>query len=247
MGGPRPLRSANHRHSGLGQQPKVLLALVLLFCGAMVARLSWLQLIQGARYRELADENRIRVVPRSPIRGRLLDRKGRELASSKLSYNLYLYPRLVNDANWPALRDSLSQLLNLDKEDLDQRRLKSLRELRKGVSKDRYRITLATDLKSEQVLRFRELASSFEGAQVDVDVLRHYPYGTLAAHVLGYTQPINEKEFKTLGDQGYDIRDRIGRIGVEAAYESLLRGKWGGQMLEVNAMGEVQRSLGDKP
>ncbi|MFL0773068.1 MAG: penicillin-binding protein 2, partial [Prochlorococcus sp.] len=247
MGGPRPLRSANHRHSGLGQQPKVLLALVLLFCGSMVARLTWLQLLQGERYRELADENRIRVVPRSPIRGRLLDRKGRELASSKLSYNLYLYPRLVNDANWPALRDSLSQLLNLDKEDLDQRRLKSLRELRKGVSKDRYRITLATDLKSEQVLRFRELASSFEGAQVDVDVLRHYPYGTLAAHVLGYTQPINEKEFKTLGDQGYDIRDRIGRIGVEAAYESLLRGKWGGQMLEVNAMGEVQRSLGDKP
>ncbi len=247
MGGPRPLGSVNHRHSGLGQQPKVLLALVLLFCGAMVARLSWLQLIQGARYRELADKTRIRRVPRSPIRGRLLDRKGRELASSKLSYNLYLYPRLVNDANWPALRDSLSQLLNLDKEDLDQRRLKSLRELRKGVSKDRYRITLATDLKSEQVLRFRELASSFEGAQVDVDVLRHYPYGTLAAHVLGYTQPINEKEFKTLGDQGYDIRDRIGRIGVEAAYESLLRGKWGGQMLEVNAMGEVQRSLGDKP
>ncbi|MDP6171313.1 MAG: penicillin-binding protein 2 [Prochlorococcaceae cyanobacterium ETNP2_MAG_10] len=240
MGGSRPLGSVSHRHSGLAQQPKVLLALVLLFSGAMVARLTWLQVLEGARYRELADENRIRLVPSSPIRGRLLDRKGRVLASSKLSYNLYLHPRLVSDANWPGLRDSLALLLNLDKEDLDQRRLQ-------GVGNDGYRITLAPDLKSEQVLRFRELARSFEGAQVDVDVLRHYPYGTLAAHVLGYTQPITEEEFKTLADQGYEIRDRIGRIGVEAAYESLLRGKWGGQMLEVNAMGEVQRSLGEKP
>ena len=41
--------------------------------------------------------------------------------------------------------------------------------------------------------------------------------------------------------------DRIGRTGVEAAYERHLRGKWGGQMLEVNAMGEVQRNLGDRP
>ncbi|MEC9029848.1 MAG: penicillin-binding protein 2, partial [Cyanobacteriota bacterium] len=232
MSGSRPLGRANQRHSGLGQQPKVLLALVLLFSGAMVARLTWLQLLEGARYRELADENRIRLVPRSPIRGRLLDRQGRVLASSKLSYNLYLQPRLVSDVNWPGLRDSLSQLLNLPKQDLDQRR-------RQGVGMDGYRITLATDLKPEQVLRFREQARSFEAAQVDVDVLRHYPHGTLAAHVLGYTQPITEKEFKTLADQGYEIRDRIGRIGVEAAYEPHLRGKWGGQMLEVNAMGEV--------
>jgi penicillin-binding protein 2 len=82
---------------------------------------------------------------------------------------------------------------------------------------------------------------------VDVDILRAYPHGTLAAHTLGYTQPITEEEYTALADRGYKIRDRIGRIGVEAAYESHLRGKWGGQMLEVNAMGEVQRHLGDRP
>ena len=49
-----------------------------------------------------------------------------------------------------------------------------------------------------------------------------------------------------LAEKGYKIRDRIGRTGVEAAYERHLRGKWGGQML-VNAMGEVQRNLGDRP
>ena len=175
-----------------------------------------------------------------PIRGRLLDRKGRVLATSKLTYSLYLEPRLVSDADWPDLRDRLARLLNLKPDLLDQRR-------QKGLDRDGYRTTLALDLKPEQVLRFREQALGLRGAQVDVDILRSYPNGTLAAHALGYTQPITENEYEILVEKGYKIRDRIGRTGVEAAYESHLRGKWGGQMLEVNAMGEVQRNLGDRP
>ena len=229
-----------YRHSGLKQQPLVLMGVVLVFCSAMLARLTWLQVVEGAHYRELADENRIRLVPRSPIRGRLLDREGRVLASSKLTYSLYIEPRLVDDASWPQLRDRLAQLLNLNPQDLDQRR-------GRGVDRDGYRTTLATELKPEQVLRFREQALGLKGALVDVDILRFYPHGTLAAHALGYSQPITEEEYKQLADKGYKIRDRIGRTGVEAAYESHLRGKWGGQMLEVNAMGEVQRNLGDRP
>ena len=228
------------RQTGLRQQPLVLLVVVLLFCGAMVSRLVWMQLLEGSRYRELADENRIRLVPRSPIRGRLLDRKGRVLATSRLSYSLYLEPRLVGDEDWPALRDRLARLLKLDQAKLDEER-------QRGPDRDGFRTTLALDLRPEQVLRFREQALGLKGAQVDVDILRHYPHGTLAAHALGYTQPITEAEYEILAERGYRIRDRIGRTGVEAAYESHLRGKWGGQMLEVNAMGEVQRNLGDRP
>ena len=58
---------SQQRQTGLRQQPLVLLVVVLLFCSAMVARLVWMQLLEGARFRELADENRIRLVPRSPI------------------------------------------------------------------------------------------------------------------------------------------------------------------------------------
>ena len=228
------------RQTGLRHQPLLLLLLVLMFCGAMVARLVWIQLLEGPRFRKLADENRIRLVPRSPIRGRLLDCKGRVLASSKLTYSLYLEPRLVSEEQWPALRDRLATLLNLDANTLDERR-------QRGVDRDGYRTTLVLDLKPDQVLRFREQASGLRGAQVDVDILRFYPHGTLAAHALGYTQPITEEEYKILSKRGYKIRDRIGRTGLEHVYESHLRGKWGGQMLEVNAMGEVQRYLGDRP
>ena len=138
------------------------------------------------------------------------------------------------------MQQRLASLLDLNAQDLDERRSR-------GVDRDGYRTTLALDLTPEQVLRFREQASSLKGAQVDVDILRFYPHGNLAAHALGYTQPITEQEYESLAEKGYKIRDRIGRIGVEAAYESHLRGKWGGQMLEVNAMGEVQRNLGDRP
>ena len=234
------MASDQQRQTGLRQQPLVLLMVVLVFCSAMVSRLVWMQLLEGPRFKGLADENRIRLVPRSPIRGRLLDRKGRVLATSKLTYSLYLEPRLVSDVDWPELRNRLASLLNLDPLLLDQRR-------DHGTDRDGYRTTLMFDLKPEQVLRFREQALGLRGAQVDVDILRFYPHGSLAAHALGYTQPITESEYDTLVEKGYKIRDRIGRTGVEAAYETHLRGKWGGQMLEVNAMGEVQRNLGDRP
>jgi penicillin-binding protein 2 len=228
------------RHTGVGEQSSVLFGVVLLLCSAIVMRLGWLQLVRGSEYRAMADENRIRLVPRPPVRGRLLDRNGRVLASSRLSYNLYIQPRLISDGAWPALRDRLAALLAIPAGQLEEQR-------RQGAPPGDYRITLATGLRPDQVLRFQEQANALEGAEVDVDILRNYPHGGLAAHVLGYTQPINEQEYADLRSKGYLIRDRIGRIGVEAAYESRLRGKWGGQMLEVDALGQVQRSLGDKP
>ncbi len=227
------------RHAGMRQQPAVLLALVLMLCAAMGARLAWLQLIHGAENRVMADQNRIRLVPRNPMRGRLLDRQGQVLATSRLTYNLYLQPRLVSEADWPALRDRLARLLALSAAQLDQKRRAA------GLGSG-YRIELAGPLQPLQVLRFREQASNLEGAEVDVDYLRAYPFGRLAAHVLGYTSGITEEEYERLEPKGYRVQDRIGRSGLERVFEPRLRGEWGGQQLEVNAEGQVQRVLGDK-
>ncbi len=234
-----PIRNLNRRNSGVNYQPRLLFSLILICSSTMAIRLFWLQIIQGSRYKNLAEENRIRLVARSPMRGRLLARNGETLATNKISYNLYLQPRLVTKDSWPALRDRLSELLNISKEVLDVR-------FNQPPSETVYRVILATDLTSQQVLRFKENATLLKGAQVDGDVLRQYPYGTLAAHVLGYTQPITKNEYEILSKRGYKLQDRIGRIGVEAAFEEHLRGEWGGQMLEVNALGTVQRSLGQK-
>ncbi len=228
------------RHAGMGRQPAWLLVVVLIFSGAMVSRLAWLQLLHGAENRARADENRIRLMPRNPIRGRLLDRQGRVLATSRLTYNLYVQPQEVDDAAWPALRDRLSSLLGIPAAGLDERR-------RAGRNDEGFRIPLQEGLRPEQVLRFREQAAALPGAEVDVDVLRHYPNGRLGAHVIGYTSGITEEEYERLQERGYRISDRVGRSGVERAFESHLRGQWGGQQVEVNAAGQVQRVLGEKP
>ena len=232
------LPTAN-RHSGMQKQPAILLALVVLFAAAMGVRLAWLQLVHGAENRARADENRIRLVPRQPMRGRILDRHGQVLVSSRLTYNLYIQPRQVSDAQWPSLRDRLARVFGIPAARLDQQR-------RDGHNNEGYRIELASNLRPEQVLRFREQAATLTGAEVDVDYLRAYPDGSLGAHVLGYTSPITAEEYDRLEPKGYRMQDRIGRSGIENAFESHLRGEWGGQQLEVNAAGEVQRVLGDK-
>lgn len=227
------------RATGMGQQPVMLLLLIAGFLAAMGARLAWLQLAHGTENRILADENRVRLVPRSPMRGRLLDRRGRLMAGNRLTYNLYLLPKQVDDSRWQQLQQRLSGLLRLPLNHLNQQRLN-------GINPDGYRIELVADLKPEQVLRLKEQEVNLQGLQVDQDYRRSYLNGVLGAHVLGYTSPITDTEYKYLKDKGYRIQDRIGRIGIEAIYESQLRGEWGGQQLEVNATGDVQRVLGEK-
>ena len=221
------------------QQPAILLAVVVLFASAMVARLGWLQLLHGQDNKARADENRIRLVPRHPMRGRILDRNGQVMVSTRLPYNLYLQPRDVSQAAWPALRQRLSVVLGIGEEQLEQQR-------RQGMNAEGYRIALAYDLKPEQVLRFREQMAGLRGAEIDLDFVRHYLYGSLGSHVLGYTSPITAEEYKRLEAKGYRMQDRIGRSGIESAFEQHLRGEWGGQQLEVNAAGQVQRVLGEK-
>ena len=95
---------------------------VLVCAGAMLARLVLLQIVQGAHYRTLADENRIRLMARNPMRGRLLDRNGQVLATNRLTYSLYVQPREVTAARWPVLRDRLSTLLGIPADQLERRR-----------------------------------------------------------------------------------------------------------------------------
>ena len=96
------------RATGMGQQPVLLLLLIAGFLAAMGARLAWLQLAHGTENRILADENRVRLVPRSPMRGRLLDRRGRLMAGNRLTYNLSLLPKQVDDSRWQQLQQRLS-------------------------------------------------------------------------------------------------------------------------------------------
>ena len=235
----RSIPPAPQRHAGQRNESTWLLAFFTVCLCVIGGRLFWLQVVNGELNRGRSEENRLRVAPHQPRRGRILDRNGAVLAFSKLTHKLYLWPQQVDDGDWPGLRDRISTLLKIPASQLDARR--------DAYRPQDHRVVLAGPLQEREILVLEEQAGSLPGVEVDVDYVRSYPHGSLAAHVLGYNSPITEDEYRVLRERGYVLQDRIGRMGAEAAFEKQLRGKWGGQMLEVNAIGQVQRRLGERP
>ena len=70
------------------------------------------------------------------------------------------------------------------------------------------------------------------------DPTRHYPAGELTSHVLGYVGGVSPEEYDKLADEGYLVKDRIGKTGIELVYEDLLRGEPGRRLLEIDAQGQ---------
>ena len=91
--------------------------------------------------------------------------------------------------------------------------------------------------------RRRAARSDFPGVQAKEVALRVYPYGSRAAHVLGYVGAINDTEYKTLKNDGYTLEDQVGKDGVEKIFEKDLRGTPGSITLEVDSTGRVLREL----
>ena len=203
-------------------------------------RLFFLQVINNQSFKKMSDQNRIRLIATEPIRGKILDKNGEVLASSKLEYSLIIKPQFVTETKWQEYKYSLANFLNLEIEKLDLKYYD-------GINNQKYSITLVDNLSVEQIIKFKENEDNFLGIEILRKVKRDYPYKTLGAHALGYTSAITNSEYKILSKKGYRLNDLIGRTGVEAAYENYLRGVWGGEMIEVNANGNVQKSLGIKP
>ena len=203
-------------------------------------RLFFLQVINNQIFKKMSDQNRIRLIATEPIRGRILDKNGEVLARSKLNYSLIIKPQFINETLWQRYKYSIANLLNLQTDKLDLK-------YKNGVKNEQYSINLVNNLSVDQIIRFKENEDKFLGIEILRKVKRDYPHKTLAAHALGYTSAITNSEFKILSKKGYRINDLIGRTGVEAVYENYLRGDWGGEMIEVNANGVVQKSIGIKP
>jgi penicillin-binding protein 2 len=216
----------------------MLFVTVLLFFG-LGTRLVYLQLIEGPRNRQLAENNRIRLIPKQPMRGNIFDRKGRVLASSRLSYAVYVWPLARKQAEWPASLKRLSKILNIPESEI----LKRLE--RAGYSSPEL-LRIARDITPAQITALAEYSNELEGVEVDIEAVRNYPNGELAAHVLGYTGELGDEELKKRKAEGYRMGDIVGQMGVEAAFEKQLRGEWGGQQVEVDGAGLVLRVLGQK-
>jgi penicillin-binding protein 2 len=226
----------------VGQQYQSLLVMIgisVLMIGGIGSRLAYLQIFEGDRNRQLADSNRIRLIPRPPERGKILDRKGKILAGSRLSYSVFLWPISNTKAEWETVLSRLAEILKVPVSDLQK-------PLEKATYTSPELVRVARGISPAQVTVLAELGQDLKGVQIEAEAVRNYPAGDLAAHVLGYTGEISDKEFDTWAKKGYRLGDVVGQMGVEAAFESQLRGEWGGQQVEVDGSGRVLGVLGEK-
>lgn len=100
----------------------------------------------------------------------------------------------------------------------------------------------ATYLTREEAFAL-EVKNDPRAQDLEIDSIRKYSKGEEFAHVLGYVGEITESQLKDTQFKGYNLGDRIGQSGVEAYYESFLRGVDGGEIIEVDASGQKLRTL----
>lgn len=235
-----PTTHTTERTVGRNYQGLVLLLLITLgLIGGMGTRLMYLQLLQGKTYEQEAKNNRIRVIPKHPGRGKILDRHGKILAGSSLSHSVYLWPLASRKTEWPTTLKRLSEILNIPESEIQNR-------LDQAEYTSPYLLRIARGLTPEEVTALAEYSRELEGIEVDVEAAREYPYKEVASHVLGYTGEVNEEDLEKTEHQGYRLGDIIGQMGIEAALEKQLRGGWGGREVEVDSQGQVVRILDHK-
>lgn len=218
----------------------------VLFCFALlVARLLVLQVVRHDELATQAENNRIAVVPIVPNRGLIVDRNGVVLANNYSAYTLEITPSKVEDVE--ATIDALSHVVDVQLR--DRRRFKRLREESKSFES----IPIRTRLTDEEVARFTAQRYRFPGVEIQARLFRHYRYGELASHVLGYIGRINQKEKEAIEDwpeeeqANYRGTDYIGKLGIEQAYEKDLHGITGFEEVETSAGGRAVRRLRSNP
>lgn len=235
------VRQPNSRTVGRSYQSiLIMLGITVLMLGGIGSRLAYLQLVQGESSIKLADKNRIRTIRKLPVRGNIFDRKGRLLASSKLSHSVFLWPVARKKEDWPATIQHLAPILKMSEAEIQER----LEQAGYGY---REPLRIARGITPEQITALAEHKSKLEGVEVDIEPVRNYPNGEFGSHVLGYTGEMSDRELTKRKGEGYRLGDVVGQMGVEAAFEKKLQGEWGGQQFEVDGKGQVVRFLGQKP
>jgi penicillin-binding protein 2 len=223
----------------------VLGALTLGAFALIVIGLFRLQVVEHERYRQLSEENRVRLeVLRAP-RGAIFDRRGELLADSYPSFNIVFRPMPAESTERAraAVRPEWVQRVSA----LVEAETTLVRELVRVANRSGKTAVLRRNAPSAVLAAVEESRGELPGLEVIIEPLRRYPHGSLAAHLLGYAGEINDQELVARATDGYRSGDLIGRTGVERSFEGTLRGVDGAEYVVVNAMGKRVSTLVDVP
>ena len=198
----------------------------------VAARLFYLQVLKHEYYAELSQGNRVRTDPIPPSRGLIFDRHGVVLAENLPAFQLELVREQVGGI--PEIDATLAHLVAIGL--LDAEEINSLK--RTILSHHVYEsVPIKLQLDDEEMARFAVHRYEFTGVDIRTRLSRHYPFGPMAVHALGYVAAISEQDLKHIDSAAYAGTTLIGKLGVEGAYENLLHGTPGYREVLVNAAG----------
>ncbi|NDY91035.1 penicillin-binding protein 2 [Ideonella livida] len=224
----------------------VVAAVTVLVCfGLLVWRLFNLQVLRHEELSTRAEANRIAVLPIVPNRGRIVDRNGVVLATNYTAYTLEITPSKVED-----LEGTIAGLSTfIDIQARDRKRFK--RQLEESKSFES--LPIRNRLSDEEVARFIAHRYRFPGVEIKARLFRHYPFGEVGSHLLGYIGRINQAEKLAMEDwdeerqANYRGTEYIGKLGLEQRYEEALHGVTGFEEVETTAGGRAVRRLRSQP
>ncbi|MEK7643744.1 MAG: hypothetical protein AAB390_00360, partial [Patescibacteria group bacterium] len=255
-------RGASHIGSSFyANKSRYLLYFIFFSIALIFFRLAYLQIFQGAKYRQLAENNSERILPVPAERGLIYDRQGKLLTKNIPNFSVVLVPLDLPRARAEkeAVLNELSVLVEMEKMKIDQ----LIQEY------NRYRsdsIIVKEDIGYETALKIQIAAADLPGVRIQQGSKRLYlngradldldaysdKYGVNSStpimalsHILGYVGKLDPDELEKNYPLGYLPSDSIGKIGVENRYEVILRGKYGRRKIEVNAFGREQSVLAE--
>lgn len=223
------------RHTGVfTRRALLLMAGQTAVLSGLAARLYQVQIVDGQRYRTLANDNRISERLTAPPRGRILDRFGVVVAGNQQNWRALLVAEQAEGV--AATLDRLSKIIDLS--DDERARIEQEVHHHRGFIPVLVRDFLTWD----QMARIEVNAPSLPGIVVDVGLTRTYPFNDQMSHLVGYVAPPSEDDVDQqplLALPGM----RVGRGGVEKFHDLALRGTAGMVQFEVNAVGRMIREL----
>ena len=204
---------------------------------ALAARLGDLQILEAGRYKVLSEHNEFEFRLTPPPRGLILDRNGVVLASNRPAFRLLVATDENVDID-KTLAD-LALLVPMD----DARRARLAVDIANAPR--RAPVAVVEDMTWEEFSRVNVRAPELPGVTADMGEVRVYPFGGAFTHVVGYVAKVNARDITKTGPNADPILlnpgFRIGRQGVEKAYDLDLRGKAGAKKVEIDVKGRVVR------
>ena len=207
----------------------VLAVLMVLVMMGLLYRYFSLQVVQNEEFRAQSDRNRIAVRTVAPTRGVIVDRSGNLLAVNQPSFTLAITPERAEDLDNVLI--TLSDLLGLTETDIEL--FKEARKRRRPLSP----VPLKYRLNDEELAVIAVNKHVLSGVSVLSELTRHYPEGDLLGHALGYVGRIGIDDVDESEKEAYRGISHIGKVGLEAYYEDVLRGGLGVSRVETNARG----------